>query len=166
MKKTTSNLNNIRYPLFVLYEKPYSIEYTLDKIYVTRKKGSHKELVDNKNLSGDYFARLLDMERRLVFDYTCKSLQDLVYCKAKWGIDANAVPYDFSAVKYKHKEQKKVKRIRGNLIWLDRISYPFKINTSEKLKIEDAIYANLVRVNDEWYISSFSLERDNEAWLK
>ena len=61
---------HIKFPFFGLKKKPYSVEFTLDKIFVVRTEGSHKETVDDKNLQGDYFARLAQMDVRLDFDCT------------------------------------------------------------------------------------------------
>ena len=63
---------HIKFPFFGLKKKPFSVEFTLDKIFVVRTGGSHKETVDDKSLQGDYFARLAQMDVRLDFDCTCK----------------------------------------------------------------------------------------------
>ena len=85
------NFKNITYPLFGLYSKPYNISFTLDKIYINRNKNSHKETVDDKSLEGDYFARLLQLKKRVEFDCTCKDLQQLIYKRPKWGMDSPIV---------------------------------------------------------------------------
>lgn len=159
MKKTILKYKGINFPLFTLSNKPYKIEYTIDKIYIYKNINNHRELLDDKNLKGNYFERLLQLERRITFDFTCRSLQDLVYCKAKWGIDISGIPYDFSN-KYRAKvEYRKVERLRDNLIWLRGISYPFIINTNQKLELNDSLYATIVYINNEWYIKSFSLDK-------
>lgn len=159
MKKTILKYKGITFPLFALSKEPYKIEYTLDKAYIFKTHNSHKELLDDKSLEGNYFDRLLQIDKRILFDFTCTSLQDLVYCKAKWGIDSNGIPHNFSK-KYKAKvDTRKVERMRGNLIWLYNISYPFKVNTQEKLELEENLYAKIVHVNNEWYILDFCLDK-------
>ena len=78
------NLNSIKYPFFGLFKKPYNISFTLDKIFVNRNKDSHKETVDDKSLQGDYFARLLQIDKRIEFDCTCKDLQQLILKRPNW----------------------------------------------------------------------------------
>ena len=36
----------------------------------------------------------------------------------------------------------------NNLIWLEKVSYPFKINTDQILFIEDIFYARIVYINN------------------
>ena len=62
------NLNQIRFPLFGLYKKPYELKYSLSKIQLRRREDSHLETVDDKSLSGDYFSRLAQLDKRLMFD--------------------------------------------------------------------------------------------------
>lgn len=158
MSQNILKYKGINFPLFALKQAPYQLEFTLDKIYTKLSINSHKQLVDDKNLQGNYFERLLQMDKRIDYDFTCTSLQDLVYCKAKWGIDVNGIPHDFSS-KYQAKvEQRRVERIRDNLIWLRNISYPFRLNTKEKVELNDTLYATIVYINYEWFILDFSLD--------
>ena len=152
------NFKNIRYPFFGLYSKPYNISFTLDKIFVNRNRDSHKETVDDKSLQGDYFARLLQLEKRVEFDCTCKDLQQLILKRPSWGIDAKAIPFDLSTPMYCRAIKRKVVKTKDNLLWLDKISYPFKIPTEENLSFDDIIYATLVSVNNEWYIKYFTFD--------
>lgn len=158
MRQTTSKFNGINFPLFALKQKPYKILYDIHKIYVVKYKDSHKETIDDKNLNGDYFARLLQLENRVNFDYTCRNLQDIIYSSPKWGVDATAKPCDLSAREAVAAKVVKVKRIISNLVWLESISYPFRLNTKERLDIADEAYAVIVKVNNEWFIKEFSID--------
>ena len=93
-----TKFDNIVYPFFGLYKKPYKLNYDINKIYVTRSENSHKETADDKSLGGDYFARLLQMNNRLHFDCTCKNLQQLVFQNPRWGMDATANTFDLSKI--------------------------------------------------------------------
>jgi hypothetical protein len=162
--KHISNLmnkfNNISYPFFGLTKKPYETIYSLDKIYIRKYKDSHLETVDDKNISGDYFYRLLTLDNRLKFDYTCKNLQDVIISNIKWGLDCKAVPHDLSSQESVPADKRKVTRIKGNLIWLKNISYPFILSTNESIKVVDELYASIVRVENEWYIREFTYEKE------
>jgi hypothetical protein len=159
-KFTFHKFTNIAYPIFALRKKPYKIIYGLDKIWCIPTEGSHMHTIDDKKLSGDYFSRLLQLEHHMLFDLTCRNLQDLLFSKAKWGIDSKGVPHDFSKLYAAKVEKRKVVKIVGNLFWLRNISYPFEITTQEIIRLEDTIYATLVFVNMEWYIKEFSYDSD------
>lgn len=159
MKKTISKFECIKYPLFALKHKPYEIIYSIDCIYAVKNKGSNLETVDNKNLEGDYFSRLLQLVNRIKFDYTCKNLQDVIYNKPTWGMDSAAQPIDLTNKVTARTKSLKVRRVKNNLIWLESISYPFKVNTNEQLILQDIIYATVVNINYEWYILKFSQEK-------
>jgi hypothetical protein len=158
---------NIVFPFFGLYKKPENISFTLDKIYVNRTLSSHRETVDDKSLEGDYFARLLQLNTRLQFDCTCKDLQQLIFERPLWGMDANAVPHDLSERSYHISVKKRINKVKGNLIWVDKISYPFKLPTKEDIVFpEDTIYATMISVNNEWYIKDITLDNTNEGLRK
>ena len=61
----------ITYPIFTFKKEPYRIFYTTDQIKVKKVKGSHTETLDDKTYGGDYFTRLVQMEHRVRFDFTC-----------------------------------------------------------------------------------------------
>ena len=132
----------------------------MDKIYIRKYKDSHLETVDDKNISGDYFSRLLTLDNRLKFDYTCRDLQDIIISNVKWGIDCKAIPHDLSTQESVSADKRKVTRIKGNLVWLKNISYPFTLNTKESVNVVDDLYASIVRVNNEWYIREFTYEKE------
>lgn len=123
---------------------------------------SHKHTVDDKSLAGDYFGRLLQLEKRIKFDYTCKNLQDLLFTQPKWGIDSKAIPHDFSNLVAAPVEKRQVVKVLDNLLWLRNISYPFQIPTQEKIRLTDILYATIVFVNGEWFLKEFSLSSSLE----
>jgi hypothetical protein len=160
MKKSISNkFYNIAYPIFTTTSKPYKIEYSIDKIYFLKSPDSKKELIDDKNYSGDYFARLLQITDRFKFDNTCKNLQDLLMSKAKWGMDSQAIPHDFSQLVAVPAEKRRVIKIDNSLVWVRGISYPFEITTSESFSNLDELYVTIIHVNGEWFIKDFSYDK-------
>ena len=152
------NLHDISFPLFGLYKKPYEIKYSLSKIQLKRGENSHLETVDDKNLTGDYFARLAQLNKRLMFDVTCKNVQQLIYERPKWGMDANARPVDLSEKIYCAATKRPVIKVRDNLIWFKGISYPFKIPSNDELHLLDKIYGILISYRNEWYIKEFTFD--------
>lgn len=158
-KKNILKFYDIAYPIFTLKNKPFKIIYDTTKIYCINTPGNSKCTVDDKSLPGDYFARLLQLEHRVVFDYTCKNLQDLLFTGAKWGIDAKAIPHDFSKLEAVPAEKRLITKTHKNLIWVKNISYPFEINTNELLDIKDDLYATLIYVNGEWFLKEFSFDK-------
>jgi len=152
------NFENIHYPFFGLYKKPEKITFSLTKIFIHRTFHSHQETVDDKTLDGDYFARLLQIEKRLDFDCTCKNLAQLIFQRPKWGMDSNARPCDLSDTSYYVSLKLPINKVRDNFIWFDKISYPFEIPTQEKLEMPKDIYGVLISVANEWYIKEFTLE--------
>lgn len=152
------NFKTIKYPFFGLKEKPFKLSYSLDKIYLNKSSFSHKETVDDKSLGGDYFARLLQLDKRVHFDCTCKNLSQLIFQRPKWGMDSSAKPFDLSERSYHVSIKLGVEKFRDNLVWFNKISYPFEIPTNEKLELTNDILAVLVSVNNEWYIQKFTFD--------
>ena len=157
---------NIKYPFFGLRTKPYKISYDLTKIYVQRSFNGHLETVDDKSLSGDYFARLATMTHRLQFEYTCKDLQELIYSGCKWGMDCEANPIDLSSLIVVNTYCNKIVKVIDNLVWVKNVSYPFKIPTHERLEINEEIYATLIKYKDEWYLKKFSFEENKNTYMR
>tara|TARA_B110000285_G_C15141085_1_gene630788 strand:+ start:1281 stop:1775 length:495 start_codon:yes stop_codon:yes gene_type:complete len=155
-----SKFLGINYPFFGLIKKPYKVIYTLDKILIKKHENSHNETVDDKTLSGDYFSRLVNIDNRLKFNYTCRNLQDVLISNIKWGIDCKGIPHDLSVKEYVSMDKRKIIRIKGNLVWLHNISYPFVVNTKETIVVNDQLFASIVRIHNEWYIKEFTYDKD------
>lgn len=153
------NFEFIKFPFFGLYKKPENISFTLDKILINKTLTSHKETVDDKSLDGDYFARLLQLDKRVKFDCTCKDLQQLVFQRPTWGMDADAKPFDLSDRSYHLSIKKKVVKTKNNLLWVDKISYPFHVPTQEELSLDtESLYAVMISIKNEWYIKQFTMD--------
>jgi hypothetical protein len=157
-KNILAKFNNINFPIFTLKCKPYKILYDLHKITCIMKPEGHIQTIDDKRLSGDYFSRLLQLDARVSFDYTCRNVQDLIFTKVAWGIDSKAIPHDFSQLSAATIEKRQVTKVVGNLFWLRNISYPFEIPTQENIRLEDSVYATMVFVNGEWFLKEFSYD--------
>jgi len=158
-----TKFDGITYPFFGLIEKPYAISYDLTKIYVIRQKDSHRETVDDKSLQGDYFARLAQMNQRLKFDTTCANLQQLIVSKIRWGMDANAKPFDLTQQEFVRATSRQIIKTRGSHVFVKGITYPFTMPTNETLEFEksDELFMTLVFINDEWHPFEITNELKN-----
>jgi hypothetical protein len=158
-----TKFDGITYPFFGLIEKPYAISYDLTKIYVIRRKDSHRETVDDKSLQGDYFARLAQMNQRLKFDTTCANLQQLIISKVKWGMDASAKPFDLTQQEFVRATSRQIIKTRGSHVFVKGITYPFTMPTNETLEFEksDELFMTLVFINDEWHPFEITNELKN-----
>lgn len=160
MQKTIlQKYHNINFPIFTTNTKPYRLDYTVDKVYITTKVDNNRLLIDDKNLPGDYFARLLQIKNRFVYDNTSKNIQQLILTKAKWGMDSKAIPHDLSKKFLVPADKRKVKKILDSLVWVQGISYPFEINTKESFSSIDELYVTIVHINGEWFIKGFSYDK-------
>ena len=91
-----NKFSNISFPFFSLLQKPYEVNITFNKIQIRRKRFSQLETLDDKGLAGDYFARLMQLDKRGDFNVTCKNIQDCLISKVVWGLDKNAVIHDLT----------------------------------------------------------------------
>ena len=90
----TNKFSRISFPFFGLLKVPYEINITFNKIQIKRKRFSQLETIDDKSLAGDYFARLMQLDKRGDFNVTCKNVQDCLVSKVVWGLDKNAIIHD------------------------------------------------------------------------
>ena len=162
---TISKYRGITYPFFAIKRVPYSIRYDKNQIVIQKYKDNSECIVDDRRLPGDYFARLVQLDRK-IFDYTCRDLEDLLNCKAKWGLDSTAKIFDLSAPEKHRKEIRKVQRVKNNFIFVDKISYPFKIDVVTPLEqkhLED-LYVEVIMIENEWYLHKFTRE-EWDSWI-
>ena len=155
---STNKFSKIYFPFFGLLAKPYEVNIGFDKIQIRRKRFSQLETIDNKNLIGDYFARLMQLNKRGNFNVTCKNIQDCLVSKVAWGLDKNTIIHDLTKKNTFPAQNRRVKKIKDNLVWLEKIAYPFKINTNQVLFIEDILYGRVIYVNNEWFLKEFTME--------
>jgi hypothetical protein len=161
MNQTILKYEGIKYPLFTFKKKPLRLVFDGDKLLCTSQDGV-SQTIDDKSLSGSYFERLLQLKQRAFFDNTCRNLQDILFSKAQWGIDSQGKPHDLSK-KYKVPAVvRTVKKIEKNIVWVQGISYPFELPTTESIELKDIIFAKTILVNGEWYLREFSYENDSK----
>ena len=156
-----NKFSSIEFPLFAIKNSPNEVYFDHYEIKVRKTASSHLETVDNKRLSGDYFARLMQIPKRLKFEYTCRNIQDCIFSKVKWGIDKEAKIHNLDIKETVPAKWVPIIRVKENLIWLKGISYPYKLNTKENIKIEERTFARVVNYYNEWYLYGFSTNPNN-----
>ncbi len=155
---TINKFSKIAFPFFGLLVKPYEVNITFDKIQIRRKRFSQLETLDDKALAGDYFARLMQLDKRGDFNVTCKNIQDCLVSKVVWGLDKNAIIHDLTKRNTFKAANRKILKVKNNLVWLDKIAYPFKVNTDQTLHIDDILYGRVIYINNEWFLKEFTME--------
>ena len=100
----------------------------------------------------------MQLDKRGDFNVTCKNIQDCLVSKVVWGLDKNAIIHDLSKKQTFQAENRKVKRVIDNLVWLEKIAYPFKVNTDQTLHIDDILYGRVIYINNEWFLKEFIME--------
>ena len=146
----------IQYPIFCLRKKPYDIKIDTTTIKIKKHEHSHFETVDDRDFGGDYFMRLLQIEHRIRFDFTCSNLQEIILSNCRWGIDSNAKIHELPSFNKIRSQRRKIVRASKNSIWLHRISYPFKIKTQENLKGSiEGKYVDIIKIENKWFIKRF-----------
>lgn len=158
-----SKYKGIKFPFYGLKEKPFDIQFTLNKIEIKLSQVDNQwKVLDDKELSGTYFNRQVKMlEKKYTkvnFNFTCRNMQELINSKCKWGVDNNAQIFDLTTKEKFKLVCRNIKKIKNNLIWIDQISYPFEINTN-KINIKENYYATLVNIDRCWHLIEFSFSK-------
>lgn len=156
--KAKSKFYGIQFPFFGLKVKPYSYSFTKNSILVQPNEFGSKLLVDvythNKSLIARYIQHKDD---EFSFDSTCLNMNHLISSKLKWGIDSKAKVYNLSRKQTFLARNVKVVRVKGNLLWVATVSYPFTIKNSlvdAKLLLEQ--HVTIVNIDDCWYLYKFT----------
>lgn len=156
--KARSKFYGIEFPLFALKNKPYDFSIRLNSISVKLTETGDWHKIDEYKEKTSLLKRYVSVKDEFFFfNYTCTNLTQLISKKIEWGIDANAKIYDLR-LKQKFKARTvQVVKVRDNLIWLDTVSYPFKLSKN----IVDAStlleqYITIVYIDEVWHLYRFS----------
>lgn len=137
---------------------------------------SGKILIDNRFKYLKYPDALLQMDiekiERVKFEYTIRNVGELIRAKIKWGVDVNSTIHDLS-IKEKFKARVvKAKKIRGQYLWLNTVTYPFDF--SMDLPIDDheltAYFFTIVYIDYRWEIYDINVtfnskHHENDIWI-
>ena len=156
--KARSKFYNIEFPMFGLKRKPYDFSIRLNSISVKRTENDEWHMVDEYKEKTSLLRRYVSVKDEFFFfDYTCTNLTQLISKNIEWGIDANAKIYDLrQRQKFKARTVQVVK-VRDNLIWVNTVSYPFKL--SKNILDTNTIleqYITIVYIDEVWHLYRFS----------
>lgn len=162
---------NLNFPIFALKEL-VTFEYTFDKIFTTIE--DQKFLVDDKSIEeSSYFNRLLILDsnpiyQRIIFDYTIRTMEDLIKSDCKIGIDNSGIIRNFSIREpFKYAERNIVKTFK-HYFWFKNISYPFSINLpniDEIANNKEWHYGQLTYINYNWYFLNFCYDKTDKKYI-
>ena len=152
-----SKFSGIIFPFFGKIAIPSQVIYGLESAAIINEKG-YLVLVDNKNIPNkDYITRLskIDENKRINFDYTAITLQELINSPIKWGVDSTAKIYNLNTKEPFKAKTVKINKVKGDLLWAKQVSYPFKIKDNLTGIINKYIYVTLVYIDNTWYLYNF-----------
>jgi len=156
-----SKYSGIKFPFFGLRKIPLDIKYTRDTIYVFLK--DRWVLLDDRSKLPDpplYFNRLmcLDLQGidRVMFDFTCIRMEQLLKSQIKWGIDALGTVFDLSKKEKFLLKCTRVKKVKNNLMWVKGITYPFVLKYQLSKSLNKFLFVELVQIDLTWYLHRFT----------
>ena len=127
-----NSYGSIQFPLFGLKKKPFSIQYTRNGITIQVTDMDDPVPLDVKDFErGGYLDRLVELRKYtpepLLFDFTARSVEELLHTRCKWGVDSKGNIFDLSKKQKVKVKYKKIRQVVEDVLWIQGISYPFKI---------------------------------------
>lgn len=153
-----SKYYGIRFPVFGLLNTPYDLKIRLNSIEIQKQEfGSWNYIdrfIEGKSLLERY---VLAKDDNFGFDVTCVNLTQLISKKVKWCIDSNFKVYDLSNKQTFKSRNVKVRKCINNAIWVETVSYPFKLKkglTDPKEILNQ--YVTIVYIDKVWVLYRFT----------
>lgn len=156
--KARSKFYGIEFPIFALKRKPYDFSIRLNSISVKRTEEDEWHTIDEYKEKTSLLKRYVSVKDDFFFfDYTCTNISQLISKPIEWGIDSKAKIYDFRQKQKFKARTVQVVKVRDNLIWLNTVSYPFKLskNIVDPATILEQ-YITIVYIDEVWYLYRFS----------
>jgi len=151
-------LNNIEFPVFLIgkHEKIYSE----DGIAYIELSNGKVQILDNKNLGGNFAARRRKIKNKYSFKGTCFTIQQLLKSKYLYFCDNTGKVYKYKKTKFVSVVCKKVKSFsrvegKGYLLELEGISYPFLVSA---MVYSFQPYVQLIKLGGSYLIFDFCHE--------
>lgn len=154
--KARSKFYGIKFPAFGLETPPFRYLITNNQIKIQREFEGRWDIIDDYNDKESLMSRYLQREDNFGFDATILRMEHLLSGNINWVIDANAKVYDLSKKANFLARSVKVKALRGNVIWVDTVSYPFRLQTRVLSPTILKQYATIVYIDEVWYIQKFT----------
>lgn len=152
-----SKFYGVKYPIFCLKSTPDEVTIFNDRICIKKYESSDWATLDEYKPNKPFLSRYLTQDTgTFTFDYTCHSITQLISNKIDWGIDSSAKIFNLRKKEKFKAINVKVRKVVKNIIWVDRISYPFElpknIVATEDIKNQ---WVTLVLIDDIWEIYKF-----------
>lgn len=165
--KSLSKFWGIQFPIFCLKKTPYKYSVRLDTITIQKTEEEKPSTVDQFDSSVPLLNRYIKVkDDSFAFDYTCLNLSQLITKRIEWGIDSTARAFDFRKLQTFKARNVKIRRLKGNLIWVDTVTYPYKIpQHSVSPELLDQ-YVTIVYVDNVWYLYRFTSFSEKVKTLK
>ena len=144
----------VTYPLFGLKKYPKSVRKENTKVYINAY--GKEKLLDDRLLGQTYTERAFNMYKldKVKWKFIhCHNLDAIIFNQVKFGIDETGKLHDFRGERAKI-HRKRVKRIKGNEVYLEGVRYPILLPFETNLRIRDA-YAKVQFIEGRWRIREF-----------
>lgn len=158
-----SKFKGIKFPVFGFFKMPFDLKIRLDSIEVQKQEfGSWSTIdkyIEGKSLLERY---LVSKDETFGFDVTCLNLTQLISKKIVWCIDSDFKIYNLSVKQTFKARNVKVRKCRHNVIWVDTVSYPFKLKkgiTDYKEILNQ--YITIVYIDNVWVLYKFTSFKEN-----
>jgi hypothetical protein len=153
-----SKFYGITFPAFGLLEVPFDWRVKVDTIEVQKQEFTKWHYIDKFDKNKTTLQRYLDVkDENYSFDVTCLNMTHLITKKIKWIIDANSKIYNLSNKQKFKARNVKIRKVRQDVIWVDTVSYPFKIKKgmidSKELLNQ---YVTIVYIDNVWFLYRFT----------
>lgn len=166
-----SKFKDIVFPFFGKRDNPYDVVFKKDRILVREGNnifiGKLADLITTDNQHLDYLARLAGIDNRIVFDYTCRNLSELLNSKAYWGIDSVGKVFDLANPQKFKAKVSSIRKFKKGLIWVTGVSYPMIVNSTIDLENVDlkVLKVVLLYIDNEWIIYKFTYDISTSEYI-
>jgi hypothetical protein len=155
--QTKSKFYGIKYPIFCLKTIPDTVTIFNDRICIRKYDSSDWITLDEYVPNKPFLYRYLTQDTgTFTFDYTCHSITQLISNKIDWGIDSSAKIFNLRKKEEFKAVNVKVRKVVKNIIWVDKISYPFEL--PKNIVIPEDIknqWVTIVSIDGKWNIHKF-----------
>jgi hypothetical protein len=156
--KAQSKFYGITFPVFALKKKPYDFSIRLDSISVQLVEDGDWHVIDQYKEKTSLLKRYVSVKDEFFFfNYTCTNLTQLISKNIEWAIDSKAKIFDLRQKQKFKARTVRIRKIKGNLIWVNTVSYPFKLSKNiidPSTLLEQ--YITIVYIDEVWHLYRFS----------
>lgn len=156
--RSQSKYFGITFPFIGLKSVPYDFSIRTDSISIKLTTSSNWVQIDKFTEGRSLISRYLEGKSEdFLYDATCLNISQLISKRIKWGIDSKAKIFNLSERQEFKARSVPVLKVKEDLIWVDTVSYPFKIKKSlldPNLILEQ--YTTIVLIDNNWVLYRFT----------